>query len=175
MMGRWIPLVLFIVLVYFFYNGLGRDTKKLPSPLIGKSFPQAQVEDFKTGEKFDIYNILNGKRSLVNVWASWCVTCRAEHEELIRIAKESGVQVIGINYKDTRANAKRFLVELGNPYSKIIFDSKGQLGLDLGVYATPESFLVDESGTIIYKQLGQLTRDIWMKEMITLFEKEKRI
>ncbi|OJA03859.1 redoxin family protein, partial [Bathymodiolus thermophilus thioautotrophic gill symbiont] len=109
-----------VVLAWFLYNGLGRDTKKIPSPLIGKTFPSLEVEDFQTGDKFTLPSRLKNKVSLVNVWASWCVTCRAEHKMLNNIAQTSSVQMVGINYKDSKKEGERFLRTLGNPFDFIV-------------------------------------------------------
>ncbi|WP_369178314.1 DsbE family thiol:disulfide interchange protein [Candidatus Thiodubiliella endoseptemdiera] len=170
-MGKFLPLVIFVVLAWFLYNGLGRDTKKLPSPLIGKAFPNLEVEDFQTREKYQLQSRLKNKVSLVNVWASWCVTCRAEHQMLKKIAKVSSVQMVGVNYKDTKKEGKRFLEILGNPFDFIVFDDKGKLGLELGVYATPETFIVDKDGVIQFKRIGEITPQIWQKQMLPLIDK----
>ncbi|NYT26882.1 MAG: DsbE family thiol:disulfide interchange protein [Candidatus Thiodubiliella endoseptemdiera] len=170
-MGKFLPLVIFVVLAWFLYNGLGRDTKKLPSPLIGKAFPNLEVEDFQTREKYQLQSRLKNKVSLVNVWASWCVTCRAEHQMLKKIAKVSSVQMVGVNYKDTKKEGKRFLKILGNPFDFIVFDDKGKLGLELGVYATPETFIVDKDGVIQFKRIGEITPQIWQKQMLPLIDK----
>ncbi|BAS67519.1 MAG: DsbE family thiol:disulfide interchange protein [Gammaproteobacteria bacterium] len=167
-MGKFLPLVIFVVLAWFLYDGLGRDTKKIPSPLIGKTFPNLMVEDFQTGNKYNLHDRLKGKVSLVNVWASWCVTCRAEHQMLKDIARMSSVQMVGINYKDTKKEGKRFLKILGNPFDFIVFDDKGELGLELGVYATPETFLVDKNGVIQFKRIGELTPRIWQTKILPL-------
>ncbi len=170
-MGKFLPLVIFVVLAWFLYNGLGRDTKKLPSPLIGKAFPNLEVEDFQTREKYQLQSRLKNKVSLVNVWASWCVTCRAEHQMLKKIAKVSSVQMVGVNYKDTKKEGKRFLKILGNPFDFIVFDDKGKLGLELGVYATPETFIVDKDGVIQFKRIGEITPQIWQEQMLPLIDK----
>ncbi len=170
-MGKFLPLVIFVVLAWFLYDGLGRDTKKLPSPLIGKAFPNLEVKDFQTREKYQSQSRLKNKVSLVNVWASWCVTCRAEHQMLKKIAKVSSVKMVGINYKDTKKEGKRFLEILGNPFDFIVFDDKGKLGLELGVYATPETFIVDKDGVIQFKRIGEITPQIWQKQMLPLIDK----
>ncbi len=172
-MTKFIPLVVFVVLVWFLYDGLGRDTKKLPSPLIGKTFPNIEVEDFRTGEKYQLHDKLKNKLSLVNVWASWCVTCRAEHQMLNDIAKQNIVQMVGVNYKDTKKEADYFLKRLGNPFDFIIFDKQGNLGLEIGVYATPETFIVDGSGVIRFKHIGEITTSIWQTEILPLISKLK--
>jgi cytochrome c biogenesis protein CcmG/thiol:disulfide interchange protein DsbE len=172
-MGKFLPLVVFIALAWFLYDGLGRDTKKLPSPLIGKSFPNLEVEDFSTYKGYTTHSQLIGNVTLVNVWASWCVTCRAEHQMLMEIAGTESVQMLGINYKDTRKKGQVFLERLGNPYDKIIFDQTGKLGLELGVYATPETFIVDSKGIILEKRIGQLTPQIWKERFLPLIQQLK--
>lgn len=167
-MNKFLPLAAFVVLAGFLYIGLGLDNKKLPSPLINQPFPNLQVEDFRTGELSSMDEILKGKISLVNVWASWCVTCRAEHQMIKQIAKNTGVQMVGINYKDTKKEARRYLSILGDPYQTIVFDQQGKLGLELGVYATPETFLVDKSGMIREKRIGEMTKNIWESRFLPL-------
>ena len=167
-MGKFLPLVFFVILAWFLYDGLGRDTKKLPSPLIGKAFPNLEVEDFQTGDKFYLQNRLKNKVSLVNVWASWCITCRAEHKMLNNIAKTSSVQMVGINYKDSKKEGERFLKILGNPFTFIVFDEQGKSGLELGVYATPETFVVDKNGVIQFKRIGEITPSIWQQQILPL-------
>lgn len=169
-MNKFIPLVIFAILVGFLYVGLDLDPKKLPSPLIGKSFPNLEVEDFRTGEKYLIKDLFKDKVSLVNVWASWCITCRAEHQQLNYIARQNLVQMIGVNYKDTRREADNFLRNLGDPFDFIIFDKLGRLGLELGVYATPETFLVNSQGVIIFKHIGEINPIIWNKKILPLLD-----
>ncbi len=173
-MKKFLPLALFVVLVGFLYVGLDLDPKKLPSPLVGKTFPEVMVEDFDTGERYPIHQRFQQKLSLVNVWASWCVTCRAEHDMLLEIAKDQRVQMLGINYKDTKPEAQQFLARLGNPYDAIIFDQQGTLGLELGVYATPETFLVDQQGVIQEKHIGQLTSRVWQQKFKPLIQQLKK-
>ena len=169
-MNKFIPLALFVVLAVFLYVGLDLDPKKLPSPLIGKTFPNLEVNDFHTGEKYFTQDRLKNKVSLINVWASWCVTCRAEHELLNNIAKTNRLQMVGINYKDTKKEGARFLDILGNPFDFVIFDQQGKLGLELGVYATPETFITDHNGVIRFKHIGEITPRIWQTEILPLVE-----
>ena len=159
-MGKFLPLALFVVLAYFLLDGLGRDTKKLPSPLIGKNFPNIEVVDFHTGEKFFTQDRLKDKFSLVNVWASWCATCHVEHQMLINIAKSNSVQMMGINYKDKKKSST--CVEAG------------KLGLELGVYRVPETFLVNDKGVIIFKHLGEVTPSIWKNDILPLINPLKK-
>ncbi|SFV57919.1 Cytochrome c-type biogenesis protein CcmG/DsbE, thiol:disulfide oxidoreductase [hydrothermal vent metagenome] len=162
-MKRFIPLIIFSVLVIFLYISLWLNPKELPSPFIGKPFPNVIGKSFEN-KTFSLEN-LKGKVSLVNVWASWCVTCRAEHKILMRISKESSVQMIGVNYKDNKKDALEYLNELGNPFQINVFDELGAIGLELGVYATPETFIVDKEGIIRYKHIGEITIDVWDKEI----------
>lgn len=172
-MSKFAPLTIFVILAWFLFDGLGRDTKKLPSPLVGKPFPNLMVEDFKTAESYSTHSLLKDQVSLVNMWASWCVTCRAEHQMLMEIAKTNSVQMVGVNYKDTRKEGQVFLNRLGNPYDKIIFDESGKLGLELGVYATPETFVVDGQGIIRDKHIGELTPSIWKERFLPLIQQLK--
>jgi len=174
-MKKFLPLGLFVVLVGFLYVGLGLDPKKLPSPFIGKEFPNLKVVDFDTNEQYFTQEKLKNNLTLVNVWASWCVTCKAEHDMLMHIAKLNTVNMLGVNYKDTKKNGKFFLQRLGDPYDSIIFDKDGKLGLELGVYATPETFLVDRDGVIRYKRVGQLTPSIWRDDILPLISELKNI
>ncbi len=169
-MKKFLPLILFFVLASFLYIGLGLDPTKLPSPLLGRAFPNLQVEDFNSAKIYAIQDKLQGKISLVNIWASWCVTCRVEHEILMKIAKTNSLQILGINYKDTRKDGNIFLTRLGNPYDSIVFDQLGKLGLELGVYATPETFIIDQQGIIRFKRIGELTPRIWESKISPLID-----
>ncbi len=158
----FIPLILFIAMAAFLGAGIGREDKEvLPSPLIGKPFPAfilQKVEDHQQLTQTD----LQGKPMLVNVWATWCPTCKAEHEFLNTLAAK-GIRIIGINYKDDEELAKEWLRDLGNPYEFNISDPKGKLGLELGVYGAPETFFVDGDGIIRAKHVGDLSEKVWLK------------
>ena len=162
-MSKFIPIGLFVVLVGFLYVGLDLDPKKLPSPLIGKKFPEVVINDFATGQEFKSTEYLKGKVSIVNVWASWCITCRAEQAMSNKISQESDINMVGINYKDKKKDALQYLDILGNAYDSIIYDKDGKLGLELGVYATPETFILDSLGVIRYKHIGEITSQDWEK------------
>lgn len=160
-----IPLALFSALAYVFLMQLsnGGNSTKIPSPLLNKPVPEfampalegltsdgVQIPGLKTAD-------LKGKVSLVNVWASWCVPCRAEHPVIVELGKDKRLQLVGINYKDKPGNALRFLGQLGNPFSAVGTDIKGRAAIDWGVYGIPETFVVDRSGTIRYKYVGPLS------------------
>ena len=161
------PLVLFVAIVWLSYLGLGlEDRDKLPSALIGKPFP-----NFEARSLFDVSaNIgrdqLIGRPTLVNVWATWCPTCKAEHAELIEIAEDTDLQLIGINYKDDRSDAIQWLAEFGNPFDRVLEDPRGDLGVELGVYGAPETFLLDRRGYIVYKRVGAITEQVWLGQML---------
>jgi len=158
----FIPLIIFVVMAIFLGSGIGREDKDvLPSPLIGKPFPQFILQQVET-EKQLTQSDLQGKPMLVNVWATWCPTCKAEHQFLNTLAAE-GVRIIGINYKDDDDEAKGWLRDYGNPYEFNISDPKGKLGLELGVYGAPETFFVDGDGIIRAKHVGDLNLRVWQK------------
>ena len=170
-MKRFIPLTIFLGLAVFLYIGLSLNPRELPSPFIDKPFPQVLAQDFKVGNRFSLTDYLKGKVSFVNVWASWCITCRAEHKMLLKLREQNNIHLIGINYKDEKIPAKKFLVDFGNPFHKMIYDRDGKAGLDLGVYATPESFIVDKLGIIRYKKIGEITEKTLSKEINPLIAK----
>lgn len=158
----FIPLIIFVVMAIFLGSGIGREDKDvLPSPLIGKPFPQFILQQVETEKQLTQMD-LQGKPMLVNVWATWCPTCKAEHEFLNTLAAE-GVRIIGINYKDDDDEAKVWLRDYGNPYEFNISDPKGKLGLELGVYGAPETFFVDGDGIIRAKHVGDLNLRVWQK------------
>lgn len=162
-----LPLILFAGLAAVFLLRLyGGDPSRLPSALIGKEVPDFKMEpladlvsDGKPVEGFSSGQLYGNKVSLVNVWASWCVPCRAEHPYLMELAKRPDIQVIGLNYKDKPANARRFLGTHGNPYERVGVDPNGRVSVDWGVYGVPETFIVDKKGIIRFKQIGPLTQD----------------
>lgn len=164
-MNKFIPIGIAIVIFVFLFLSIGKDTKIIPSPFINKPFPQLTVVDYDTGNKFDIRSQFKGW-TLVNFWASWCVTCRAEHPMLIDIANTKQVKMLGVNYKDTKADSGKFLQQSGRPFETIVFDNEGRVGIELGVYAMPESFLVDSKGIIRYKHLGAITPQVWQEKFL---------
>jgi cytochrome c biogenesis protein CcmG/thiol:disulfide interchange protein DsbE len=161
----FIPLAAFVVIAGLLYAGFSlNDPHVLPSALIGKPFPAFDLPALGDGAQRYTAADVRGP-ALVNVWATWCPTCRAEHAELLRIHQETGLPIIGVNYKDDAAQARDWLERLGNPYAFNVVDSTGALGVDLGVYGAPETFLVDASGTIVYKRVGDVNRTVWEHEI----------
>ena len=171
-MKKFIPLILFLFIAVFLYFSLNFNSSKLPSPLLGKMFPNIEAKDFYSDESVLLTDLFSEKMSLVNVWASWCVTCRQEHQMMMKIANNKDLQLIGINYKDTRADGERYLEMMGNPFDVIVFDPSGKIGLDLGVYATPETFLVNQKGVILYKHIGAIDSKVWEEGFIPYIKKK---
>jgi cytochrome c biogenesis protein CcmG/thiol:disulfide interchange protein DsbE len=158
----FVPLIGFLVLGLLFFLTIDRENKDvLPSPLVGQPFPEFQMTTLLDNQPVSLAQ-LKGKPLLVNVWATWCPTCKAEHSFLNLLAAE-GVRIVGINYKDEQKKAHQWLTGYGNPYEFNIFDPDGKLGLDLGVYGAPETFLVDSKGIIRAKHVGDLNADVWRK------------
>jgi len=171
-MKKFIPLILFLFIAVFLYFSLNSNSSKLPSPLLGKMFPNIEAKDFYSDESVLFTDLFSDNISLVNVWASWCVTCRQEHQMMMKIAKNNNLQLIGINYKDTRADGERYLEVMGNPFDVIVFDPSGKIGLDLGVYATPETFLVNQQGVILFKHIGAIDSKIWEEDFVPYIKKK---
>ena len=171
-MKKLIPLILFLFIAVFLYFSLNSNSSKLPSPLLGKMFPNIKAKDFYSNESVLLIDLFNDNMSLVNVWASWCVTCRQEHQMLMKIATNKDLQLIGINYKDTRADGERYLEVMGNPFDVIVFDPSGKIGLDLGVYATPETFLVNQQGVILFKHIGAIDSKVWEEDFVPYIKKK---
>ncbi|MDX1824143.1 MAG: DsbE family thiol:disulfide interchange protein [Thiohalomonadales bacterium] len=149
-----VPLGIFIVLVVFLSIGLKLDPRDVPSPLIGKAAPAFTLPKLQHPEQTVSPADYKGRVWLLNVWASWCVSCRAEHPVINQLAQSSEVPIIGLNYKDGRDVAMQWLQQRGDPYTASAFDEDGRVGIDWGVYGVPETFIIDKKGTIRYKHTG---------------------
>ena len=167
-MKKILPLLVFLVVGVFLFLSLNSDPNKLPSPLVGKKFPIIEGTDFYSNETVKLNDLMDNNLALVNVWASWCVTCRKEHQLIMNIAKKNNLKLIGINYKDTKSDGEEYLKVMGNPFDKIVFDPNGEIGMELGVYATPETFLISREGLIIHKHIGEITKEIWNENFLPL-------
>ncbi|MDN3682613.1 DsbE family thiol:disulfide interchange protein [Vibrio tapetis subsp. quintayensis] len=168
------PLAFFLILVVVFgtqltRNADGDDPTKLESVLVGKTVPEFRLEDLAELGKLYDQTIFVGEPLLINVWATWCPTCYAEHQYLNELSKE-GVKIIGLNYKDDRNKAVQWLTELGNPYLISLFDGDGMLGLDLGVYGAPETYLVDANGVIRYRHVGDVNTKNWHETLQPMYQ-----
>jgi cytochrome c biogenesis protein CcmG, thiol:disulfide interchange protein DsbE len=166
---RWsIPLGIFVVLVGFLWVGLGRDPREVPSPLIGKPAPAFRLAQLHKPNESLQADDLKGKVWLLNVWASWCVSCREEHPLLLQLAKSNIVPVYGLDYKDKTEPALAWLAQNGDPYTASIVDPDGRVGIDYGVYGVPETFLIDKAGIVRYKQIGPLTTQALKEKILPL-------
>ena len=163
-----LPLAVFAVLVVFLWVGLYRDPHEVPSPLVGKPAPVFSLVQLADPAKKLGPADMKGQVWLLNVWASWCVSCRVEHPLLVQLAKANIVPVIGLNYKDTTALGKAWLVDNGDPYQVSVVDADGRVGIDWGVYGVPETFVVDKSGVIRYKQIGPITQEALQQKILPL-------
>jgi len=155
-----LPLVVFVVLVGFLIRGLFLDPSEVPSPLIGKPAPAFDLEQLHNPQARIASRELLGKVWLLNVWASWCVSCRAEHPLLMEMARSNIAPIYGLDYKDEREDAIATLRQLGNPYTVSAHDYDGRVGMDYGVYGVPETYVIDKQGVIRYKQIGPITRKV---------------
>ena len=149
---------LFILIVFFYLLVIERDPSELPSVLIDKKIPTFEAESLLNKKTFISKNEFGNETTLVNFFATWCVPCRDEHIYITRLSNEKGLKIIGVNYKDDPKKSLEWLKELGNPYSDVILDSKGLIGIDWGVYGIPETFIVDSKGIIKYRFLGAITK-----------------
>ena len=168
-----LPLLVFVVLGALLLNSLGKDPQLLPSAKLGKPLPNFKLPVLGKEGSFISAGQLKGQVFMLNVWATWCPSCRIEHPVLNQLAAE-GVIIYGLNYKDTPDDALNYLQTLGNPYKKVISDTRGDLGLDLGVYGAPETYLVDANGIIIYRHVGVVTQENWLSTLKPLLEQSRR-
>ncbi|MCC6656837.1 MAG: DsbE family thiol:disulfide interchange protein [Rhodocyclaceae bacterium] len=168
-MNRFLlPLGIFIVLVVFLAIGLNRDPREVPSPLINKPAPAFDLPQLHRPEARFAPKDLQGKVWLLNVWASWCVSCRQEHPLLVELAKSGLVPIYGLNYTDKQEDALRWLKQFGDPYALSIVDAEGRVGIDYGVYGVPETYVIDKAGVIRFKQIGPVTQEALEKTILPL-------
>lgn len=156
----FIPLIVFLVLGIFFYIGLSRDPNEMPSALLNKPIPAFKLPRLENSEEVRDESLFKGQVTLLNVWATWCVTCKEEHAFLNQL-KEQGIRIIGLDYKDEPEKALRWIGTLGNPYEDILVDEEGRMGIDLGVFGAPETYVIDKNGFIRYKHIGDLNLTVW--------------
>lgn len=175
-----VPLSVFLVLAVYFAIGLTKDPKVIPSALIDKPVPEFSLPPIDNGtpqgygKGFSSNHLKAGGISVVNVFASWCLPCRAEHPLITQLARMNVAKVYGLNFKDAPKSALKWLKELGDPYAAIGADSKGRVGIDWGVYGIPETFVVDGAGKIRFKHVGPLNGDILENQILPVIEKLKR-
>ena len=175
-MNRWLPFIAFLALAALLYAGIQlsstRDPNAIPSPLIGKPAPNFSLPDFNDPTRTVTNVDLLGQPYLLNVWASWCPTCRIEHPIITEVAKRGLVKVVGYNYKDEPDEARRWLQQFGDPYHLIIADQDGRRAIDWGIYGAPETFLIDAQGIVVFKHAGPVTWDIVQEKILPLLQKD---
>jgi cytochrome c biogenesis protein CcmG, thiol:disulfide interchange protein DsbE len=166
-----LPLGAFALLVVVLLVGLRhapeKEAKFVKSPLLGKPAPEFTLPELVDPAKSFDSARLRGGWHLVNIWATWCVTCREEHEVLLQIQREGRIPIVGLNWKDEEASAIAWLSQLGNPYETVIADRDGHVAIDFGVYLAPESFLIDPQGIVVEKQYGAMTMDDWHSKFLS--------
>lgn len=165
-----LPLLAFIILVVFLAIGLTKDPRKLPSPFIGKVAPDFSLPLLHQQDKIFSPKFMLGKVWVLNVWASWCVSCRAEHPVLNELVSNNKVNLIGLNYKDEVADARSWLSRLGDPYQLSVSDIEGLAGIDWGVYGVPETFVIDKKGIVRLKHTGPVTKKDVKEKIIPLLK-----
>ncbi len=169
-----LPLALFFVVAGFLFKGLYLDPHEVPSPLVGKPAPSFEAPMLgETGKTFSSQD-MKGKVWLLNVWASWCGACREEHPVLMDMSKISEFEMVGLDYKDTDAEAKDVLNTAGNPYKLVVTDAEGKIGINYGVYGVPETYLIDKAGVIRYKQIGPITKELLYTKILPMVKELQR-
>lgn len=171
MMRFILPLVIFLVLAAFLFKGLSLDPREVPSPLIDKPAPAFTLPQLHDPKKQFSPADMKGKVWLLNVWASWCVSCRDEHPLLVALAEKKVVPIYGLDYKDKRADAEMWLQRGGDPYTLSVSDADGRIGIDYGVYGVPETYVIDKQGIIRYKQIGPVTMQSLQDTILPLVAK----
>lgn len=165
----FVPVLLAVILGVVLFAGLGKDPRKLDSALIGKPVPDFSLENLQDPQTLVGPEVFRGRVTLLNVWGTWCPSCRDEHGDLLWLAKEQGVPIVGLNYKDDRDQALQWLSRLGNPYVTNVSDPRGKLGFDLGVYGAPETYLIDGQGIVRYRHVGVVNQKVWQEQLQPLF------
>lgn len=163
----WLPLAAFILLSLLLFKGLSLDPTSLPSALVGKALPEFELQELHSLEVLSRQDII-GEPMLVNIWATWCYSCRVEHPYLLELAA-SGVRIVGLNYKDESVKAVTWLEDLGDPYALTLADTEGMLGLDMGVYGAPETYVVDAQGVVRYRHVGVVDEQVWQSLLAQWF------
>ena len=169
-----LPLAVFALLVVLLGVGLKLDPREVPSPLIGKPAPHFELPQLHETTKTFTEGDMRGKVWMLNVWASWCVSCREEHPVLLDLAKSGAVPIYGLNYKDRREDGLAWLRGMGDPYKLSIYDFDGKVGIDYGVYGVPETYVIDKAGVIRYKCIGPLTPQIVKEKVLPLVQELER-
>ena len=170
----FVPLIFFLFFLLLLCHVFFWDPHKIPSPYINKAVPAFEASSLHQPHHVITQQALKGKITLLNVFATWCLTCRVEHPVLMDISKTHRVRMIGLNFKDQRQSAQKWLKRFGNPYSIVIYDPDGRVGIDFGVYGTPETFLIDRHGIVRYKMIGAINKTIWRDRILPEIKKLQR-
>lgn len=162
------PVAVLLALLALLAIGLRHDPREVPSPLVGKPAPALSLARLEQPDTLLRIEDLKGRPVLVNYFASWCAACVDEHPFLMQLASR-GIEIIGVDYKDTPEDVRAWLGRHGNPYRAVISDPQGSAGLDWGVYGAPETFVLDAQGTIVYKQIGAMNESVWETRIAPYF------
>ncbi|HTF98799.1 MAG TPA: DsbE family thiol:disulfide interchange protein [Cellvibrio sp.] len=173
----FVPLMIFAILAILFWRGLSLDPAEMPSALLNKPVPEFELTVVSAAENpaglvKANQEMIKGKASLLNVWATWCLPCKQEHP-FLNILKAEGIPIYGINYKDNVDDAQRWLSELHNPYVFTVLDDDGRLALNLGVFGYPETYVIDKQGVIRYKHIGIVNSENWNSTLKPIFDSLK--
>ena len=163
-MKRWLPLIIFAVLVGFFAKGLFLNPREVPSPFIGKPAPAFTLPVVGGAGKTFSPADMKGKVWLLNVWAPWCVSCRQEHGVLMELAQSQSTPIVGLNWKDKDREAEQLLAQHGSPYFAVPDDLTGKTGIDYGVTGTPETYVIDKAGIVRMKHVGPIGPEVWKEK-----------
>jgi cytochrome c biogenesis protein CcmG/thiol:disulfide interchange protein DsbE len=159
----FVPLLAFLVMGFFFLKALNSDPSLLPSTRLNQALPVFTLSTLADESRMVTQQDVKGPL-LLNVWATWCPSCQLEHPLLNELAK-NGIRIVGLNYKDTRMPALQYLQIHGNPFAFNIYDDAGDLGLDMGVYGAPETYLIDAEGIIRFRHVGVITPQLWREAL----------
>ena len=168
MMRFILPFVLFVILAGFLYVGLGLNPREVPSPLVGKAAPAFTLPQLYDPAKQFSTQDMKGKVWLLNVWASWCAACKDEHPVLMGLSRQNIVPIYGMDYKDKREDGEAVLRASGDPYTLVISDAEGRVGIDYGVYGVPETYVIDKQGIIQHKLIGEVTPKVLQEKILPL-------
>ncbi|MCY7387580.1 MAG: DsbE family thiol:disulfide interchange protein [Burkholderiales bacterium] len=177
MLRTWryfLPLAIFFGLLWFLYAGLSLNPREIPSALINKPTPTFELTQLHKPDKKLGNADMKGKVWLLNVWGSWCVSCRYEHPFLNELAKAQVLPIIGLNWKDKPEDAKAWLVKFGDPYTASVSDLDGRTAIDFGVYGAPETFVIDEAGMIRYKHTGPIDATVLREKLLPVIRELKK-
>ena len=168
-MARFIlPFVIFMIVAIFLFVGLGLNPHEVPSPLVGKPAPAFSLPQLHEPDKQFSLQDMKGKVWLFNVWASWCTACEYEHPLFMELSRRNLVPLYGMDYKDKREDGMAWLQKHGNPYTLVVSDAEGRVGIDYGVYGVPETYLIDKQGVIQYKHIGVVTEKDLSEKILPL-------